>query len=100
FFRTSLLDPKNVKWATHPISDYAIEGSAESMWSRYNGAQTNDPAKLAAALLKIVAMDSPPKTFAGGADAVAMIRPAIESRLNELRTHEALSGSMEMLEPR
>ena len=96
FFRTNLLDPKNVLWATHPIADYAAEGSPEAMWGHYNGAQTNDPAKLAAALLKIAAMKNPPKIFAGGADALAAIRPAVESRLNDLQTHEALSSAMEV----
>jgi hypothetical protein len=96
FSETNLLDPKNVQWATHPIADYAAEGTPESMWGKYNGAQTNDPDKLAHAILKIAAMDTPPKTFAGGADALATIRPAIQSRLDDMRKHEALSGSMEV----
>ena len=42
-----------------------------------NGAQTNDPAKLAATPLEIANMEKPPKIFAGGDDALAAIRPAI-----------------------
>lgn len=96
FFRTSLLDPKNVLWATNTVADYAAEGSPEAMWGEYNGAQTNDPAKLAATLLKIAAMEKPPKIFAAGADALAAIRPAIQSRLDDMRIHEVLSNGMEV----
>lgn len=96
FFRTNLLDPKNVQWAKHPIADYAAEGSPEAMWGQYNGAQTNDPAKLASALLQIAGMDQPPKVFAAGTDALAMIRPSLESRMEDMRTHERLSSGMEV----
>lgn len=96
FFRTNLLDPKNVQWATHPVADYASEGSHEAMWGKYSGAQTNDPAKLAAALIKIASMEEPPRVFAAGSDALDAIRPAIESRLKDMRDHESLSGSMEV----
>ena len=99
FFRTNLLDPRNVQWTTHPVADYAAEGSPEAMWGGYNGAQTNDPAKLANALLKIAAMDKPPKIFAGGADALAAIRPAIEARLEDMRSQEQLSIGMEVALP-
>jgi len=99
FFRTNLLDPKNVLWATHEVADYAAQGSPEAMWGQYNGAQTNDPAKLAAALIEIATMHNPPKVFAAGADALATIRPTIEARLEDMRTHEALSIGMEVAQP-
>ena len=34
------------------IEDYAPEGTAEDMWSPYDGTQPNDPAKLGDALVK------------------------------------------------
>ena len=75
FFRTDLLDAHNVRWVSKVIEDYAPEGTAEDMWSQYNGAQPNDPAKLGDALVKIAAMQNPPKVFAAGSDALSTIAP-------------------------
>ena len=49
FFRTDLLDAQNVRWVSKVIEDYAPEGTAEDMWSPYDGTQPNDPAKLGGA---------------------------------------------------
>jgi len=95
FFRTDLLDAQNVRWVSKVIEDYAPEGTAEDMWSKYNGTQPNDPAKLGDALVKIAAMQNPPKVFAAGSDALSTITPAIEERLHDLRAHEMLSKGME-----
>jgi len=95
FFRTDLLDAHNVRWVSKVIEDYAPEGTAEDMWSRYNGKQPNAPAKLGDALVKIAAMQNPPKVFAAGSDALSTIMPAIEERLRDMRVHEALSKGME-----
>ena len=61
FFRTDLLDAQNVRWVSKVIEDYAPEGTAEDMWSQYHGTQPDDPAKLGDALVKIAAMQNPPK---------------------------------------
>jgi NAD(P)-dependent dehydrogenase (short-subunit alcohol dehydrogenase family) len=95
FFRTDLLDEHNVRWVSKVVEDYAPEGTAEDMWSKYNGTQPNDPAKLGDALVKIVAIQNPPKVFAAGGDALDTIRPAIEERLRDMRAHEMLSKGME-----
>lgn len=96
FFRTDPLDQRNVRWANPTVQDYAHEGSPEAMWSPYAGKQTGDPDKLGEALVKVAHMANPPKVFAGGADALATIRPAIESRLNDMRNHEGLSSSTDL----
>ena len=88
-----LLDAQNVRWVSKVIEDYESEGTAEDMWSPYNGTQPNDPAKLGAALVKIAAMPNPPKVFIAGSDALDVITPAIEERLREARAHETLSKS-------
>jgi NAD(P)-dependent dehydrogenase (short-subunit alcohol dehydrogenase family) len=93
FFRTDLLDPQNVRWGKNTIADYAAEGSAEAMWSPYNGKQQGDPLKLGAALVKIAGMQNPPGLFAAGSDALAAIIPAIEDRLNLTRAYAELSKS-------
>jgi NAD(P)-dependent dehydrogenase (short-subunit alcohol dehydrogenase family) len=91
FFRTDLLDAQNAKYGRNTIADYAAEGNAEDMWSGYNGTQQGDPAKLGDVLVKIAGMESPPKQFLAGSDALAVAKPALEGRLEELRTYEDLS---------
>ncbi len=93
FFRTGLLDAKNVRWTTKVIPDYATEGTPEQMWARYSGTQPNDPAKLGDILVKIAALEKPPKFLVAGSDAIAAIRPAIEERLRDMRAFEDLSNS-------
>jgi hypothetical protein len=93
FFRTGLLDPQNVRWGKNTIEDYAAEGSTEALWSPYHGQQQGDPAKLGEALVKIAGMESPPRLFAAGSDALAAIVPAIEERLRETRANQELSRS-------
>jgi NAD(P)-dependent dehydrogenase (short-subunit alcohol dehydrogenase family) len=93
FFRTGLLEPSNVRWASNPVDDYAAEGSPEAMWSPYNGAQPGDPAKLGQALVKLAAMEAPPKVFVAGSDALSAISPAVKARLETIHAHEALSRS-------
>ena len=93
FFRTDLLDAQNAKYAASTIEDYADEGSAEDMWSGYNGEQGGDPAKLADVLVKFVGLENPPKQFVAGSDALAAYKPTLEGRLDELRVYEELSNS-------
>jgi NAD(P)-dependent dehydrogenase (short-subunit alcohol dehydrogenase family) len=93
FFRTDLLDSNNAKYAGSSIEDYAAEGKAEAMWSGYHGTQQGDPAKLGDVLVKIAEMDNPPGQFVAGSDALAVVKPALEARLEELRAYEQLSKS-------
>ncbi|KEA08355.1 SDR family NAD(P)-dependent oxidoreductase [Agrobacterium rhizogenes] len=93
FFRTDLLDAQNAKYAASTIEDYAAEGSAEDMWSGYNGKQGGDPAKLADVLVTFVGLENPPKQFVAGSDALAAYKPVLEGRLDELRAYEELSKS-------
>jgi NAD(P)-dependent dehydrogenase (short-subunit alcohol dehydrogenase family) len=93
FFRTDLLDARNVGYATNTIEDYKAEGSTQAMWSPYDGTQPGDPAKLGDALVKIAAMVDSPKLFVAGSDALAVITPALEARLAATHADEALSRS-------
>jgi hypothetical protein len=43
--------------------------------------------------VKIAGMDNPPKQFVAGSDALAVVKPALEARLEELRAFEELSKS-------
>ncbi len=93
FFRTDLLDDRNVRWPSNAVDDYAAEGDVRETWSAYNGTQQGDPEKLGEALVKVAGMASPPKQFHAGSDALAVARPALEARLQEIKDHEALSKS-------
>jgi NAD(P)-dependent dehydrogenase (short-subunit alcohol dehydrogenase family) len=93
FFRTDLLDARNVRYSTNTIDDYAAEGSTREMWTPYHGRQQGDPAKLGDALVKIAGMENPPKVFVAGSDALPMITSAVEARLREMHADEALSKS-------
>lgn len=93
-FRTDLLDSQNVRYVEkNGIEDYAGEGTSASFWSPYHGAQSGDPTRLGAAVVAVAAMENPPKTFVAGSDAIAMIIPGVETRLSDMRAHEALSRS-------
>jgi len=94
FFRTSLLAATNVSYAKSFIPDYAHEGTAESMWSGYDGKQPNDPDKLGEALVKLSNIAAPPQFFAAGPDALDAVRPVMEARLKEMQEHEELSKAM------
>jgi len=61
FFRTDLLDARNVRWPSNVIEDYAAEGNIQERWSAYHGKQQGDPAKLGEVLVKIAGMEKPPK---------------------------------------
>jgi len=96
FFRTELLDARNVKYATSSIADYAAEGPAEAMWEPYDGKQPGDPHKFGDAVVKLTEMAAPPPIFVAGGDGLAVIIPAVEARLKSMRDHEALSSSTAM----
>lgn len=93
-FRTDLLDGGAVRYVgASTISDYAGDPSPQANWGPYHGLQPGDPDRLAQALLQIAAMDSPPRTFVAGSDAIAMITPVLNDRLDELHRLESLSRS-------
>jgi NAD(P)-dependent dehydrogenase (short-subunit alcohol dehydrogenase family) len=91
FFRTDLLDERNVSYAQSSIADYAHEGSAQQMWSGYDGVQPGNPDRLGDVLVKLAAMAAPPHIFVAGSDALAMLAPAVEARLQAVHAREELS---------
>lgn len=93
FFRTDFLDSSHVRWADKAIEDYAAEIKAKDMLSPCHGNQLGDPAKLGDALLKISAMQNPPKVFVAGSDALGMITPVVEEWLQTMRANETLTKS-------
>ena len=93
FFRTDFLDAGNVRYADSTIADYAGAPGPRAALAGYHGNQPGDPAKLAGILVQLTAMANPPSIFAAGSDALAMLIPAVEQRLQAIHAHEALSRS-------
>src|SRR4051794_36958012 len=95
FFRTELLTPESTQYAAASIEDYAERTDATvAAWKSMNGQQGGDPAKLAAALVQLTALEQPPLRFAAGADAVATFQQKAQELLAEADAHRELSSSL------
>src|SRR5881628_3748887 len=88
FFRTELLTNDSTTYAEPTIDDYA-ERTKEivASWKSMDGKQGGDPAKLAVALVKLVALKEPPTRFAAGADAVQAFEAKANTLLAQARAH-------------
>jgi len=64
-----------------------------------SGKQTNDPAKLAKALLAVVDQERPPLRFVAGADAVETIEQKAGELLAQVDAYRELSSSLGVDEP-
>jgi len=93
FFRTDLLAAQNARYGSSAIEDYAAEGTAEAIWSGYDGKQQGDPAKLGQVLVKITRMENPPRQLLAGSDAFAAFKQVLEGLLEQMTEHEGLSKS-------
>lgn len=93
FFRTDLLAPQSVVFGERAIEGYDAPAAIKAHWQTYHGNQAGDPAKLGAALVKLVGLESPPKQFFAGSDAVSGITADLQARLAEVQAHKELSVS-------
>jgi len=95
FFRTALLTKESTAYAELSIDDYA-ERTAETRpaWEAMSGKQTNDPAKLAKALVTLVEGEQPPLRWVAGADAVATVEQKANELLAQVDAHRDLSTSL------
>jgi NAD(P)-dependent dehydrogenase (short-subunit alcohol dehydrogenase family) len=95
FFRTGLLEPSSTTWAENSINDYAAR-NAELLpwWKSMNGKQGGDPAKLAAALIKISIQNEPPKRWLAGADAIVEAERKITEFQKQIDAYRDLSSSL------
>jgi NAD(P)-dependent dehydrogenase (short-subunit alcohol dehydrogenase family) len=95
FFRTELLTPDSTTFAQPSIPDYADRSKATSdAWSGMSGKQGGDPAKLAAAVVRLAGLEVPPSRFAGGADAVGVFEEKAKALLSQADAHRELSTSL------
>jgi NAD(P)-dependent dehydrogenase (short-subunit alcohol dehydrogenase family) len=95
FFRTDLLTKESTAYADLSIEDYA-ERTAQTRpaWEAMSGKQTNDPAKLARALLTVVDQEQPPLRWVAGADAVAAVEQKANELLAQVDAYRDLSSSL------
>ena len=95
FFRTDLLTKESTAYADLSIEDYA-ERTAQTRpaWEAMSGKQTNDPAKLAKALLTVVDQEQPPLRWVAGADAVATVEQKANELLAQVDAYRELSSSL------
>jgi NAD(P)-dependent dehydrogenase (short-subunit alcohol dehydrogenase family) len=95
FFRTELLTNDSTTYAKPSIDDYA-EKTKEivAAWKSMDGKQGGDPAKLAAALIKLAALQEPPTRFAGGADAMQTFDAKANTLLAQSQAYRELSTSL------
>jgi NAD(P)-dependent dehydrogenase (short-subunit alcohol dehydrogenase family) len=95
FFRTDLLTPESTSYAAPAIDDYA-ERTAQTVaaWRAMNGRQGGDPAKLAAALIRLVESDEPPLRWAAGADAVGVLEDKARTLHRQAGAYRELSSGL------
>jgi NAD(P)-dependent dehydrogenase (short-subunit alcohol dehydrogenase family) len=100
FFRTELLTNESTAYAELSIDDYA-ERTAQTRpaWEAMSGKQTNDPAKLAKALITVVDQEQPPLRWVAGADAVAAVEQKANELLAQVDAYRNLSSSLAVDEP-
>lgn len=94
FFRTDFLDKSSVSFGDGDFSDYHKRSEAFRQWhAKMNHRQVGDPARLAAAVVTLSRMPSPPQRFVAGSDATTLILTKLDAVQQELRQHRALSAS-------
>jgi len=95
FFRTELLTNDSTTYARPSIDDYAEKTKGiVAAWKSMDGKQGGDPARLAAALVKLAMLDEPPARFAAGADAVQTFEAKANALLAQAQAHRGLSTSL------
>ena len=95
FFRTGLLTNNSTTYAQPNIDDYADQTKAiVASWKSMDGKQSGDPAKLANALVKLVALKDPPTRFAAGADAMQTFEAKANTLLAQAHAYREMSNSL------
>jgi NAD(P)-dependent dehydrogenase (short-subunit alcohol dehydrogenase family) len=95
FFRTELLTEDSTNYPAPSIEDYA-EKTRETViaWKSMSGQQTGDPAKLADALMELMAKDGLPFRWPAGADAVEAFEKKGQELIEQANAYRELSSSL------
>jgi NAD(P)-dependent dehydrogenase (short-subunit alcohol dehydrogenase family) len=97
-FRTDFAGSSTVINEGRPEYDSTV-GAAARFQRDYNGKQPGDPARAAAAILRVAAMDEPPFRLLLGSDAVRSVEQADLAKLEADRKWRALSLSTDFDAP-
>jgi NAD(P)-dependent dehydrogenase (short-subunit alcohol dehydrogenase family) len=101
FFRTELLTKESTAYADLSVDDYAeLTAQTRPAWEAMSGKQTNDPAKLAEALITVIDQEQPPLRFVAGADAVETVEQKAKELLAQVDAYRELSSSFAVDEPK
>jgi NAD(P)-dependent dehydrogenase (short-subunit alcohol dehydrogenase family) len=97
FFRTELLTEESTNYPVPVIEDYA-EQTRETVaaWKRMSGQQGGDPAKLADALMQLIAKERPPFRWPAGADAVQTFEQKGQEVIDQANAFRELSSSLDI----
>lgn len=98
-FRTDFLDASSLVRVARRIDDYDGTAGAARAWAASNHqAQPGDPAKAAAAILKIASVANPPLRLQLGVSCVARVEAKLNRVASELEQWRTLAESMEYQE--
>jgi len=93
-FRTDFLDASSLERTKNVISDYGGTAGAARKWAdTSHHAQPGDPAKAAAAMVKITEVENPPLRLQLGADCVAAVETKLDLVKAELNQWRDLATS-------
>lgn len=93
-FRTDFLDESSLSRTSNVIADYGATAGAAREWAdNSHNAQPGDPAKAAAAMVKITQVENPPLRLQLGHDCVASVESKLAQVKQELETWRSLAES-------
>ncbi len=95
-FRTDWAGRSMIR-APRRIADYdALFDPVRKARAEKSGRQNGDPDRAARVVLDLLAMEDPPAHLLLGSDAIGLVRPALEGRLEQIRIWEAIARSTDL----
>jgi NAD(P)-dependent dehydrogenase (short-subunit alcohol dehydrogenase family) len=92
--RTNFLTPASLVMARQPIAEYEAVRASHARYLTMNGAQAGDPAKAAAAIIRLANEEKPPLHLLLGADAYARAQAKLDALNQEFEAWKELSTSI------
>lgn len=96
FTRTDFLESSSIRYGSRQVAGYEeASQKLRAHYASYNGKQSGDPAKLAAAMLTLANSENPPLRFASGSDAFEGMTSKLAGVQSELHSYQKLSASID-----
>lgn len=93
WFRTNFVKPDSIAFAQQPLTEYPEIRAAHARFQQLDGQQLGNPAKVADALLALVAAPNPPKNLFLGSDAWARATAQLQQLAEQTSQWQAVSAS-------